>query len=541
MANRDGAASALPWYRQAHKLITTIASTGAAVVSVLTFLYSFGVVGKSETRNAVGSIGVAWMGIRPAADTATSIGDTLHLAVTVTDRAGAVLVNARPEWSSDDPRVAIVRPDGSVVARGPGRTTITAAIGSFVARARVVVRQRVASVEIDADQGAGTLVLREGDRRRLLARAHDARGHRVEGSHATWRVADSTVIRVDSIGVASGEIAGQTSVVATVDGVEHEAPVRVVAAASRIAVVTGAGQHAAAGAALGQPVVVRVLSRGGLPVAGVAVRFAAGDGEGVPEPAAAMTDADGRARTAWTLGAVPGRQTLLALVEQVDSAAALVAEADPVPANTRVTALTEGSMGTVGTPLDAPAAIAVSDSTGRLLRDVPVTWVALDGTVEPLGDRTDSLGVARARWTLGTKARAQRLRVHVGTTRGAASLVPVTLTAVAMAGPPARVGAPTGTTSGDAVIVVTDAYQNLVPNADVVLSADAGVIEPARAVTDEQGRVRTTWSPAGRKAAARVTARVPGTDIRASWAVRQPPAPQQAGTPRPSTKARKRG
>ena len=131
--------AATPWYRQASKLVTAGASTAAACVSIFSFLYSFGVVGKSEAHRTIGSLGVAWVGVRPAVDTATAIGDTLHLAATITDRAGAILVGTSPAWSSENPGVALVRNDGSVVAQGPGTTTITVAVGGLVARSRIVV------------------------------------------------------------------------------------------------------------------------------------------------------------------------------------------------------------------------------------------------------------------------------------------------------------------------------------------------------------------------------------------------------------------
>ena len=91
-----------PWYRQASKLVTAVASTGAACVSIFSFLYSYGILGKSEAHQTVGNLGVAWVGLRPAADTATPIGDTLHLAATITDRAGAILVGTKPAWSSEN-------------------------------------------------------------------------------------------------------------------------------------------------------------------------------------------------------------------------------------------------------------------------------------------------------------------------------------------------------------------------------------------------------------------------------------------------------
>ena len=41
----SAAPNATPWYRQAHKLVTAGASTGAACVSIFSFLYSFGIIG----------------------------------------------------------------------------------------------------------------------------------------------------------------------------------------------------------------------------------------------------------------------------------------------------------------------------------------------------------------------------------------------------------------------------------------------------------------------------------------------------------------
>ena len=111
----------LPRVRNAGKLVAAAASTGAAVVSILSFLYSYGVIGESESHKTIGTLGVAWVGVSPRVDTAWAIGDTLHLAATVTDRSGAVLVGVRPTWSSEHPEVATALPDGSVIAHGSGR------------------------------------------------------------------------------------------------------------------------------------------------------------------------------------------------------------------------------------------------------------------------------------------------------------------------------------------------------------------------------------------------------------------------------------
>ena len=57
------------------KLIAMAASTGAALVSIISFLYSYGVIGKSESHQTIGNLGAAWVGLRPQADTAYAIGD----------------------------------------------------------------------------------------------------------------------------------------------------------------------------------------------------------------------------------------------------------------------------------------------------------------------------------------------------------------------------------------------------------------------------------------------------------------------------------
>ena len=492
-----------PWYRQASKVIAAVATTGAACASIFSFLYSYGVVGKSEAHQTVGNLGVAWVGVRPVVDTATAIGDTVHLAATITDRAGAILVGTRPAWSSENPRVALVGEDGSVIAQGPGATTITVAVGGRVARSRIVVRQRVAAVDVIGANGADGVTLRELDRQSLRARARDARGHAIADVAARWRVDDSTVVALDSAGNATARAPGRTIVTATMDGVVGHAALNVVAAPATIDLLAGAGQHAPAGHALAQNVVVRVMSRRGLPVSGALVTFRLAEGDGAPEPASALSDADGRARTSWTLGALPGSQSLIATVQSLDSTLVVTAEADPLPANTRTLAVVEHPSGAAGQPLPDPVQLRVTDSAGRVLSDVPVIWHALDGTVEPLAPRTDSAGIARARWTLGPAAGAQRLRAQVGSAHGGSTIPPVTISATALAGAAARmvvvsgdrqrgtVGAPL---RRPIVVRVLDAAGNGVANASLVASIASGTLLDSLVRTDANGTATLGWT-----------------------------------------------
>jgi hypothetical protein len=139
------------------KLVAAAASTGAACVSIMSFLYAHKIIRRNDEAEA--ATAAAWVGLLPAADTAESVGDTLRLAATVADRNGAVLVGVRPTWSSSDRAVAAVGRDGSVFVRGAGTAIVIAKVGDLTARARIVVQQRVASVRIAGDSA---LIVPEG-------------------------------------------------------------------------------------------------------------------------------------------------------------------------------------------------------------------------------------------------------------------------------------------------------------------------------------------------------------------------------------------
>ena len=491
------------WVKHTAKVVAVAASSGAALVSIFTALYSYGVIGKAESHQSIGNIGAAWVGLRPAMDTASAINDTVHYAATVTDKNGSILVGARPMWTTGDSSIATVLQDGSVIARGPGRTMVSVVVGRLVTHSTIVVKQRVASVEVGRASGDSLIVLNEGSQLQLRARALDARGFPIDGLEATWHIDDNSVATLDTSGTLTGRSAGRTVIGAKVDGVAGRSGVSVVTPASAIALVAGISQRALAGKTLPQAVVVRATNRRGAPASGKRVTFRLADGEGAVDPASAVTDADGRARATWTLGADPGRQTLFASVENVDSALAIVAEADPVASNTRVTALAERLSGPAGDRLPDSVAIRVTDSTGRALPDVPVRWTAVDGgSVEVASGRTDSLGVASARWVLAKRTGTQRLRAQVGVGAGL-GIPPVTISATALAGAAASVLVTTGDNQHAAagsqlpkaiVFRVADTNGSGVGGATLTLSPSGGTLSDTSLTTDSLGIARTRWT-----------------------------------------------
>ncbi len=491
------------WLKHTAKLIAVTASSGAALVSIFTALYSYGVIGQSESHQSIGNLGAAWVGLRPAIDTATALGDTVHYAATVTDKNGSILVGARPTWTTGDSSVATVLQDGSVIARGPGRTMVSVVVGSLVTHSTVVVRQRVATVEVGRATSDSVIVLAEGSDLQLRARPLDSRDHPIKGLETTWHIEDNSVASLDSTGLLSGKTAGRSTIVAKVEGVIGKAGVSVVTPASAIALVAGTNQRTLAGRQLPQAIVVRATNRRGGPASGKRVTFKVGEGEGSVDPANAVTDADGRARASWTLGNDPGRQTLFASVENVDSALPIVAEADPIAANTRVLPLVERLSAKAGEQLPDSVAIRVTDSTGRVLPDVPVRWTVGDGgIVSDASTRTDSLGVATVRWTLAKTTGTQHLRAQIGLGPGL-GIPPVTINAAALAGAPTAVVAVSGDNQKAAagaklakplVFRVADVNGSGVSGAALSLSVSGGEVADTALTTDSTGVARTTWT-----------------------------------------------
>ena len=508
---RPSIATRAYWFQRVGKGVAVAASTGAALVSIVSALFSYGVLGRSESHQSLGNLGAAWVRLRPPVDTAGAIGDTIHFAATIADKNGSILIGARPTWTTGDTTVATVGADGAVVARGPGSTTINVVVGQLVASSRIVVKQKVAGVVVSSTAGDTAVTVLEGAPLQLRARGLDARGHIVAQAGAAWHIDDSSVAVLDPSGVLTGRTAGRSVVSARIEGKSGYLPISVVMTAAHLELVAGSGQRALAGRQLAQPIVVRATNRRGEPAPNKVVTFRTTDGAARVQPDTARTDADGRARTMWTLADFPGRQTLLINVENLDSATTVVAESEPIAANTRVIALADTLQARVGTSLADSIAVRVTDSTGRGLGDVPVQWTALDGgTIEVRDPRTDSTGHSRIRWTLGSKVGVQRVRAQVGSTAAGRAIAPVVISARALAGGAAdvlvvsgdRQTAPAGSPLKKAIVVrVVDSLGNGVSNIPLVLSLSAGTVPDTIPRTDSTGAAHIRWTM-GRSATA---------------------------------------
>jgi hypothetical protein len=505
-----------------------VISAGAGLVSILSYTHSIKAKFDPDSVAVSGVTAVRWVGVTPALDTATSVGDTINLAVTATDPRGNALLGAPTAWTTSDSIVASVDSAGTVVARSSGTAAITVTVGRKVATAHVVVRQQPAEVRIVGDS---VLRVPEGERDQVVAYVADARRQKILGLAVRWRTADPSVVAVDSIGNVTGTAPGRTTLTAVHEGMVTQLPAEVYPVPASLTLISGDGQRAPAGRRVANPVAVQVVSRSGRPIEGVPVRFVLPEGAGETDPQSAGSDAQGIVRATWTLAGVPGRQSLTVSAEGVASHTVVTAEAEPVGANTRLAQVSENLEGPAGGALPEPVVVRVTDSSGVALGDVPVAWSADDdGSIVASESRTDSLGEARGRWTLGPKSGAQRAYVQVGSPRAVPRFV---VRATARAGRAATVAlVPVAKREGSVSKVlkpavelkVLDRAKNPVPGVAVSLLPAHGTVDDSILTTDSTGRVLVSWTLGRTAGLHRMSARVEGIERPVEISARARPA-----------------
>lgn len=481
------------------KWITLGVTTAAAIIGLLVNAKNLGLTPWLSVEGlSFADLAARRVTVAPTVATLEAVGDTLLLSATVVDQHGATISGATLLWRTDDSAVVVVDSSGTAIARGPGSASVSVTIRDLTARARVTVSPRLARVVVTGDS---SLTMREGDEARLVAVAVDARGHPIRALSPVWVSGDTLVAAVDASGNVTARAPGRTRLTASVEGKSAAATVDVLLAPASVGVVSGADQRVVAGRGLPERIVVQVLSKGGRPVPGIAVRVAPGSGQGAAQPSSDTTDRTGRIRTAWTLAPIPGRQRLLITAEGVDEPVTVSAEADPIRANTRVELAGETPTGRVGEQLPQEITVRVTDSLGVVLTDVPVTWTTVDGgRAEPLALRTDSLGEARARWMVGPRPGLQRLNVYAGNPRTMPAYV---ITVRAMSGWPAALKVLEGNSQRGPVgralpvrlsVQVTDKGGNPIPDVPVSARALAGDVDDSIVVTDATGLAFFRWT-----------------------------------------------
>jgi len=195
-------------------------------------------------------------------------------------------------------------------------------------------------------------------------------------------------------------------------------------AASRLSIVQGNLQQAAAGTILPTPVVLRVYATDGSPVAKIPVSFNVMQGGGSVDPATAMSDANGEVKAKWTLG--PG-----SLIQMVSGSAPgvepIVLQATGILPSDLVVAQGNNQAAKASAALPVQIVVRVTGSSNVPIPNQTVAMAVTSGggSISPQSAVTNALGEVTVRWTLGPVTGVQSATVTAG------SLGPLPITAVA--------------------------------------------------------------------------------------------------------------
>ncbi len=259
----------------------------------------------------------------------------------------------------------------------------------------------------------------------IVVRVTDRRGNGVRGADVLFATTagngatDPLIARTDSNGTASvnwilGTALGAMSL--TVNFADlPDVVVTATAVADRLEIVSGGEQSTRLGTALPLPVVVAVKDLNDAVVAGVLVTFAPDAANGTVSPSTVATDANGLARTFWTVGTAPGP---MRIVVTSTTASDLLVNATATVDTSRVLTRMSGNaqVGAIGDTLTNPLVVRVTDRFGNPVSGVTISWndALVSGiVVSPASSATDVNGEARTTVRLSDLAGAADVRATI--------------------------------------------------------------------------------------------------------------------------------
>jgi hypothetical protein len=192
-------------------------------------------------------------------------------------------------------------------------------------------------------------------------------------------------------------------------------------AAALVAKVSGDGGTSGVGLAVTAKPTVKVTDAFGNPVSGAIVNFVVGSGGGAVNGASAVTGSDGTAGVGgWTLGSVPGANTLIAtVVGSGISGNPLTFSVTGVAGPAVMTKVAgDNQLGSVGVAVPIAPEVNIADQFGNAVAGQSVTFAVASGGGAVLGPTqiTNASGVATVGgWTLGPTAGANSLTATAGT------------------------------------------------------------------------------------------------------------------------------
>lgn len=176
--------------------------------------------------------------------------------------------------------------------------------------------------------------------------------------------------------------------------------------ATTLALVSGDAQTGTAGAALANPIMVKVTDQSGAAMANVSVAFAVTAGGGSVGAASGTTNSQGEASTTWTLGPMAGANsnTATASVAGLTGSPVTFTASATAGAPTQIGASAGNAQtGEVGAVVAQAPTVTVQDANDNPVAGATVTWTVTGGggSLTAATSMTNAAGEASIGWTLG--------------------------------------------------------------------------------------------------------------------------------------------
>ncbi len=473
---------------------------------------------------------------------------TQPLVVEVRNAANAPVAGATVAWQVITSGGGSLTPNSSVTnaqGRAQSAWTLGSVPGNFLARATLAGGSGTGtSVDFTASS-VRSLSKLSGDNqagapgvaltRPIVVRLMNADGTSASGVAITWGTPSnggslsSTSTTTNSQGQAQstwtlGSTNGAQTVTASAAATGSPVSFSATATSSAtLTLVSGSGQSGVPSAALAQPLVVEVRNAVGL-VSGATIDWSmVTSGGGSLTPSSSTTGANGRAQTAWTLGAAPGNFLARATLRGASGGGSTV---DFTASSVRALSKQSGDnqTGAIGAALAQPIVVRVLNADGSPASGVTIAWGTPSGggSLSSSSPSTNAQGLAQSTWTLGGSTGAQTVSASATATGS-----PVTFNATGTGGNTVSVvsgsgqfGARNTALPQPLVVMVRNASGSAVGGVTIdfsVVTSGGGSVLPTSVVTNAQGRAQATWTTGSAAGTLTADAMIRGTLTKASF------------------------
>ena len=170
---------------------------------------------------------IASVAIMDAMPVMLELGDTHQLRAVASTSDGTMVGGVTFAWSSDDNEVATVDSTGLITAVAAGTANITSTAEEVTSEPVKITVAEPPPVVDRVTVEPTTASIEEGETQQFSATVYDADNEEISGKTFTWESSSTSVATIDTMGLATGEGAGSTTIKATVDGVSGTATLTV--------------------------------------------------------------------------------------------------------------------------------------------------------------------------------------------------------------------------------------------------------------------------------------------------------------------------